>query len=123
MAPVANIVSKFTHDPRVEMRDEMSEIPFEFNIYTVIHDWIADFGLLGLAIGPLLLNAIFSMLSKGSGLVSDAIKAFTAACIFYSPIYYIFSFGGFLISLLFLIMLRFIALPSLPEEVRSDASL
>ncbi|MHB0896411.1 MAG: hypothetical protein ACYC1A_02540 [Spirochaetales bacterium] len=123
LAPVLNIVSKFTHDPRVEMRDEMSEIPFEFNIYTVIHDWITDFGILGLAIGPLILNAIFSMLSRGTGLVSDAIKSFTAAYIFYSPIYYIFSFGGFLISLLFLIMLRFITLPSLPDETRADASI
>lgn len=106
LAPLANIASRISGAPRETLVDAMAAIPFPYNIYSAIHDWLADYGALGLLVGPFSTCMAFAFLARGSGPGAKSMRLYAIAYLFYSPIYYIFGFGGFFISLLMLGSLR-----------------
>jgi hypothetical protein len=80
-------------------------IPHENNIYTIIHDILLDFGPVGVLLLPSFFGyCLAQVLGKGNG-YSEALSIFGFAWLFETPIYNIFIFGTFVISLLFLILL------------------
>jgi oligosaccharide repeat unit polymerase len=105
-APIANMTSRLFGGARPNLIDKTAEIPFEYNIYTAIHDWLIDFGVLGMVIGPLLLNFLLAILSKGEGAAATAVKIYSMAYILFTPVYFIFTFGGFFLSLFLLLCIR-----------------
>ena len=78
----------------------------EFNVYTFIRDLYGDFGILGVAIVPCLIGLFFGALFNCRGVGYDALKIYSMGWLLYTPVCNIFSFGGFLISFVFLLALN-----------------
>jgi hypothetical protein len=79
---------------------------YGFNVYTFIRDLYGDFGILGVAIVPCLIGLFFGALFNCRGVGYDALKIYSMGWLLYTPIYNAFSFGGFLISFVFLLALN-----------------
>lgn len=86
-----------TVDPNVQ------SFLFDFNVYTVIRDFYGDFGVAGLVLLPLVIGFLFGAIFARRGRVADAIKMLMLAWLFYTPVYNAFSFGGYLLSLVYLL--------------------
>lgn len=113
MAPIANVVSRLFGASRDTLVDPMASIPFPYNIYTAIHDWLVDYGFLGLLIGPFSTCMAFASLARGSGPGARSIRLFAFGYLFYTPIYFLLGLGGFFISLLMLGVLRILGASTL----------
>lgn len=107
-APLINIIGRlfpFLSIKRVQLIEPMANIPFEYNIYSILGDIYIDFGFLGFFFLPLIFGFIIGCIFRINGFFIDALKILMFAWIFYSPIYNCFSFGSFFISFFFLVIL------------------
>ena len=107
-APLINIIARifpFLSIQRVQLIEPMAQIPFEYNIYSILGDIYIDFGSIGFFFLPLLFGFIIGVIFKANGFFIDSLKLLMFAWIFYSPIYNCFSFGSFFISFIFLVLL------------------
>lgn len=102
-APLYNIIYRFLSvDKHVVLIDGFSEIPFEYNIYTVIRDFYGDFGIIGVVVLSLMLGIYLGRLFSMKGAMINAIKIYMIGWIFYSPVYNPFMFGGFFLAFVLL---------------------
>jgi hypothetical protein len=85
---------------------EFGDIHSGFNVYTFIRDLYGDFGIWGVAIVPCLIGLFFGALFNCRGVGYDALKIYSMGWLLYTPVCNIFSFGGFLISFVFLLVLN-----------------
>jgi oligosaccharide repeat unit polymerase len=107
-APLINIVSRlfpFLSIHRVQLIEPMAQIPFEYNIYSILGDIYIDFGIAGFFFLPFFFGFIIGCIFRVNGFFIDSLKILMFAWIFYSPIYNCFSFGSFFISFFFLVVL------------------
>jgi oligosaccharide repeat unit polymerase len=107
-APLINIISRlfpFLSIERIQLIEPMAQIPFEYNIYSILGDIYIDYGIVGFFILPIIFGFIIGSIFRSNGLFFDALKILMFAWIFYSPIYNCFSFGSFFISFVFLVLL------------------
>jgi len=103
-APIKNFISRFlTQESRIILIEPKAYIPFSHNIYSIIKDLLSDFGYFGIIIFPIFLGIFIGHAFKYEGIFFDALKITIMAGIFYSPIYNVFSFGSYFISLMALI--------------------
>ena len=107
-APLINILGRlfpFLSIQRVQLIEPMAQIPFEYNIYSILGDIYIDFGFIGFFFLPVFFGFIIGCIFRINGFFIDALKILMFAWIFYSPIYNCFSFGSFFISFFFLVVL------------------
>jgi oligosaccharide repeat unit polymerase len=101
-APIANALNNCFHlDARVVLIADSVHIPFEYNIYHIMGELFFDFSYYGIAIFPIIFGVFIGYIFRQTTFSSNIIKIFMMTWIFYTPIYNIFSFGSFFISLLF----------------------
>lgn len=104
-ASVINFLSRIVSDGSTQNRiviiGDLVYVPFDTNIFTIIGEIYMDFGVIGLLIVPFFFGIIIGFLFKYKGIYADAVKIILLAWLFYTPIYNVFSFGGFLISFIF----------------------
>ena len=110
-APVINIMNRLLNveNGRVILITESVNIPFEYNIYHIIGEMYMDFNIVGLILLPVIFGSIIGRIFKIKDDFALVLKVFVLVWIFYSPIYNIFSFGSFLISLLLSYFISFSA--------------
>lgn len=107
-APIINIFRRLFPSlsiDRIQLIEPSSNIPFEYNIYSILGDIYLDFGYIGFFILPLFFGFTIGLIFRNKGLFIDSLKLMMLAWIFYSPIYNCFSFGGFFFSFCFLVIL------------------
>lgn len=107
-APLINIISRlfpFLSIERIQLIEPNTQIPFEYNIYSILGDIYIDYWIVGFFILPIIFGFIIGSIFGSNGLFFDALKILMFAWIFYSPIFNCFSFGSFLISFVFLVVL------------------
>lgn len=107
-APLINILGRlfpFLSIQRVQLIETMAQIPFEYNIYSILGDIYIDFGFIGFFFLPIFFGFIIGCIFRINGFFIDALKILMFAWIFFSPIYNCFSFGSFFISFFFLVVL------------------
>lgn len=90
---------------RITIIAQPSHIPYEHNIYTILGEAYMDFGFLGLTLLPFFFGACIGFFFKFKGIYADALKLVFIGWIFYTPIYNLFSFGGFMLAFIFLFFL------------------
>jgi len=115
--PLINVVYRITGaGERIILIDENTSIPFLFNIYTILKDIVLDFGLIGLIILPTVVGLFIGRIWTRSSLWFDVLKIYSLVWVFFIPIYNIFSFGGYFIALITVILFSFIFNPFLKNE-------
>lgn len=92
-------------DGRNSIIANVAYVPFDTNIYTLAGELFMDWGIFGLSLGALLFGIGSSYLFRYNGIFGLALKFTILTWLFESAIYNIFSFGGFMISILILILL------------------
>lgn len=103
--PILNIYSRFfSGADRVSLIQPVAKIPWEYNVFTIVKDLYHDFGWFGIVILSLIFGMIIGMIFRSKGLFFDALKIFLIAWVFFTPIYNVLSFAGFLISFFILII-------------------
>lgn len=105
--PFAHIIANIMGLERLNTIDVMANVPFEYNIYTVLKDIYSDYSIIGIIFLPFIIGFFFGFIFKKQTIQYNAIKAYSLGWLFYTPIFNAFSFGGFLISFLFLFILTF----------------
>jgi len=103
--PVYNIVVRVIGVERQTMIDLQANIPFRSNIYSIIKEIISDFSYPGLLIIPIFFGLCLGMIFRKNGLFFRALQIYMIGWVFYTPIYNVFSFGGYLISFVFLLLM------------------
>lgn len=106
--PVFRIINRFIGGEYISTIDPMVAVPFDFNIYTIIKDYHQDFGLIGIILLPLGSGFLLGVIFRWKGIIYDAVKIYLIAWLMYTPIFNIFSFGGFMISFVFLILVMLV---------------
>lgn len=84
---------------------DVAYVPFDTNIYTIAGELYIDGGLFALIGGSLLFGFICGALFKYSGVFGFALKLILLSWLFETPIYNVFSFGGFFLSFILMIIL------------------
>lgn len=84
---------------------DVAYVPFDTNIYTLAGELYMDFGVIGIFIGSLIFGALCGFLFKYNGVFGYALKFVLLAWLFETPIYNIFSFGGYLLCFIILVLL------------------
>lgn len=92
--PVVRLFNRLAGNPYVSTIDPMANVPFQYNIYSVVKDLYQDFGLIGMTLAPLLAGVFFGIWFRWKGVFHDALKMMVIGWIFFSPLYNIFSFGA-----------------------------
>jgi hypothetical protein len=111
VTPVFRLVSRFAGRGYANtIEANASNLPFEFNVYTVVRDFHGDFGLVGLTILPLLIGTAFGVLFRVVGTLPNAAKMLALGWLFYTPMYNAFSFGAFLIAFCFVLLMALICI-------------
>lgn len=105
--PIANLLNNILGLERMNTIDSMVNIPFEYNIYSILRDIYSDYRLVGIVTIPIIVGIWFGFVFKKQTIYFDAIKIYSLGWLFYTPIFNVFSFGSFLISFLFLFVLIF----------------
>lgn len=77
-------------------------VPYSINIYSILGEAYMDFGILGLIILPFFFGSCIGLFYKYRGVYADALKLVFVGWLFYTPIYNLFSFGGFMFAYMFL---------------------
>lgn len=100
-APIVNILNNIFHfmDNRIVLIADFAHIPFEYNIYHIMGELFFDFSYIGIAIFPILFGVFIGCIFRQTSFFSNVIKIFMMTWVFFTPIYNIFSFGSFFISL------------------------
>lgn len=93
------------HDERNSIIAEVAYVPFDTNIYTLAGELFMDFGVIGIFLGGILFGFLAGYLFKYNGLFGLSLKLILFTWLLETPIYNIFSFGGFLISFIFTVFL------------------
>lgn len=102
-APIVNVLNGLFHfmDGRVVLIADTVQIPFDYNIYHILGELYLDFGYMGIVVIPLFWGSAIGYSFVMRGLFADVVKIFMMVWVFYSPIYNVYSFGSFFISLIF----------------------
>jgi len=123
--PLYNVISRFLlEDDRIILIDKFVNIPYPVNIYSIVKDLTSDFGFWGMLVVAflfgLILGNIFRIRHKG--IIWDALRVFMFGWILYIPIYNAFSFGGFFLSFMLLLLFAMFVRPILKEntEIRNQ---
>lgn len=100
-APIVNILNNCFHflDNRVVLIADSVNIPFEYNIYHIMGELFFDFGYGGIMFFPLIFGIFIGYIFNLKSQFSYILKIFMLVWIFFTPIYNLFSFGAFSISL------------------------
>ena len=107
--PIVRLVNRFIGIDYISTIDPMVSIPFHFNIYTIVKDYFQDFGVLGIILLPLGSGILMGALFRWKGTIYDSIKIYLISWLMYTPIFNAFSFGGFMISFVFLILVMLVS--------------
>jgi len=105
--PFYNVISRFfIEDDRIVLIDKIVYVPYPVNIYSIVKDMTVDFGYLGMTIVAFFFGIVLGNIfrTQNKGIFWDALKIFMFGWIFYIPIYNAFSFGGFLLSFIALMI-------------------
>lgn len=105
--PFFNIINRFNGGGYANRIDKIIQIPFDANIYGVQWDFYYDFGVLGVAIMPVLWASLLIYFLKDSSPISIATGIVLFAGYLFWPIFNIFSFGGMFITLFFGVFISF----------------
>jgi oligosaccharide repeat unit polymerase len=101
--PIYNIFSRFVeNNDRISLIDEFALVPFKYNIYSITKDLLTDFGMIGLIFFSLVMGLIIGFSFKNS---FHSLNIFFLGWLLFTPIYNLLSFGGFLFSLILIIVL------------------
>lgn len=84
---------------------QVAYVPFDTNIYTLAGELFMDWGIWGICIGSICAGIFTAYFFRYKGVFGLSLKFVLLTWLFETPIYNIFSFGGFLICLLLLIIL------------------
>lgn len=101
-----NRIFEFQAERNIIIADD-AYVPFHTNIYTLAGELFMDGGVIGILIGSTSFGLISSYLYKYKGFFGVALKIILISWLFETPLYNIFSFGGFLISFIILVLLTF----------------
>lgn len=108
LTPLFRIYDKLTGEPEYfnTIDEDASNLTINYNVYTVIKDFISDFGIVaGVTIVPVIVGMFIGLIFRYSLIYGFALKIYVLAWVFYTPIFNAFSFGGFLISFAALIVI------------------
>lgn len=104
--PIANLLNRFIlHVDRIDTIDTVYNIPFDFNILSIVHDYYVDFGVLGVILLSILLGVMIGIIFESKSRLGKSLSYSIGAVVFYWPIYFAFSFASFFISFIFLLFL------------------
>ena len=97
---------------RITIIAEPVYVPYKHNIYMILGESYMDFGVLGLVLLPLFFGVCIGLLFRYKGIYADAIKLVFIGWLFYTPIYNLFSFGGFMLAYMVLAFLTLTISPN-----------
>jgi len=98
--PLFNIIARLFGMERGSLYEPFAEIPFKYNIYTIIKYIINDYSYFGLVIVPILMGTVIGYVFKYSSLEFIILQMFMIVFIFFSPLYNIYSFGTYFSALI-----------------------
>lgn len=97
---------------RITIIAEPVYVPYKHNIYMILGESYMDFGVLGLVLLPLFFGVCIGLLFRYKGIYADALKLVFIGWLFYTPIYNLFSFGGFMLAYMVLAFLTLTISPN-----------
>jgi oligosaccharide repeat unit polymerase len=120
--PIVRIINRFFGKSYISTIDiECSNLPTkEYNIYTVIRDFYGDFSIIGIIVLPFLIGVYFGIIFRFKSVIYDAQKIYLLGWLFYTPIYNAFSFGGFLISFIFLVVCSLVIKKNVYKSINKE---
>lgn len=89
-------------DGRNSIIADVAYVPFDTNIYTIAGELYLDWNVLGIFLVSLLYGIVLGFLFKYKGMFALSLKLVLIAWVFETPIYNIFSFGGFFLAFIIL---------------------
>lgn len=100
-APIVNMLNNCFHffDNRVVLIADSVNIPFDYNIYHIMGELFFDFCYWGIIFFPIIFGIFIGYIFKMKTSFSNVLKIFMLVWVFFTPIYNVFSFGSFFISL------------------------
>lgn len=90
-------------DGRNSIIANVAYIPFDTNIYTIAGELYLDWSVFGLFLGALIYGIVIGIIFGYKGLFALSLKLVLIVWILETPIYNIFSFGGYFIAFIVLI--------------------
>lgn len=97
---------------RITIIAEPVYVPYKHNIYMILGESYMDFGVLGLVLLPLFFGVCIGFFFRYKGIYADALKLVFIGWLFYTPIYNLFSFGGFMLAYMVLAFLTLTISPN-----------
>ena len=87
---------------RITIIAEPVYVPYKHNIYMILGESYMDFGVLGMILLPLFFGVCIGVFFRYKGIYADGLKLVFIGWLFYTPIYNLFSFGGFMLAYMIL---------------------
>jgi oligosaccharide repeat unit polymerase len=104
--PIFNLIYKFIDFDRVSTIDDFASIPYDHNVHGLLWDLYRDFGYFGSIVAVLFFGFLLGCLpSFANGRLRNAMIYFIGGVLYFSPIYSLFSVGGFFIAFLIILFL------------------
>ena len=97
---------------RITIIAEPVYVPYKHNIYMILGESYMDIGILGLILLPLFFGICIGLLYRYKGIYADSLKLVFIGWLFYTPIYNLFSFGGFMLAFMLLTFLTLTISPN-----------
>ena len=97
---------------RITIIAEPVYVPYRHNIYMILGESYMDFGVLGLILLPLFFGLCIGLFFRYKGIYANALKLVFIGWLFYTPIYNLFSFGGFMLAYMLLAFLTLTVTPN-----------
>ena len=91
-------------DGRNSIIADVAYVPFDTNIYTIVGELYLDWGVLGVFLGALIYGVVIGSIFRYKGVFALSLKIVLIAWILETPIYNIFSFGGYFMMFVILII-------------------
>ena len=110
--PMANALSHVFHKIQSgQLQDPFlaTKQSFYGNIYTVIRDYYADFGTIGVFIIPFILGFFFNFFFQKKNIYADILKLIFFIWLFSIPIYHVFMLGSILLCTAVAILFYFLS--------------
>ena len=93
-----------SQDGRNSIIADVAYVPFDTNIYTIVGELYLDWGVLGVFLGALIYGVVIGSIFRYKGVFALSLKIVLIAWILETPIYNIFSFGGYFMMFVILII-------------------